>query len=192
MKIILGSSSPFRRDILARLNLPFECISPNIDESSLEGEAHAELVERLAIAKAQAISEKCEAKALIIGSDQVAIVDNAVLGKPGNYENAKQQLLQSSGKKVTFLTGLALVNSENREIQADVIPFHVTFRKLSESMIESYLNKEKPYNCAGSFKSEGLGIALFEKMEGEDPSALIGLPLIRLIKMLENEGVRVI
>lgn len=189
--LVLASSSPFRREILDKLNLDYECLSPDIDETSLEGEQALQLVERLAINKAKAVSSSFP-EALIIGSDQVAVCNGTILGKPHTHENATQQLLNASGEHVTFYTGLALFNSATGTVQSEVVPFHVHFRTLTAEMIENYLRIEKPYNCAGSFKSEGLGIALFEKLEGEDPNTLIGLPLIRLIRMLEAEGMRVI
>ncbi len=129
---------------------------------------------------------------LIIGSDQLAVVNGTVLGKPGNHDNAVKQLQQTSGQTVHFYTGLCLLNSESGKLQSEVVPFDVVFRELSDSEIENYLKAEKPYHCAGSFKSEGLGIALFERLVGDDPNTLIGLPLIRLIRMLKNEQVNVI
>lgn len=189
--LVLASSSPFRREILDKLNLNYECLSPDIDETPLTEEPAQQLVERLAINKAKAVASSYP-DALIIGSDQVAVCDNTILGKPHTHENATQQLLNASGKNVTFYTGLALLNSATGTVQSEVVPFHVHFRTLTPEMIENYLKAEQPYNCAGSFKSEGLGIALFEKLEGEDPNTLIGLPLIRLIRMLENAGMRVI
>lgn len=189
--LVLASSSPFRREILDKLNLDYECFSPDIDETPLEGEQALQLVERLAINKAKAVASSFP-EALIIGSDQVAVCNGTILGKPHTHENATQQLLNASGEHVTFYTGLALFNSATGTVQSEVVPFHVHFRTLTTEMIENYLRIEKPYNCAGSFKSEGLGIALFEKLEGEDPNTLIGLPLIRLIRMLEVEGMRVI
>ena len=186
-KLILASSSPFRRQILDKLNVEYSCISPDIDESALTDETPEQLVARLAEAKARKIADS-ETDALIIGSDQVAVLEEEVLGKPHTHERAVEQLKKLSGHTVTFLTGLSLVNAETGEAQTEVVPFHVVFRKLTDSMIENYLRAEEPYNCAGSFKSEALGIVLFEKLEGEDPNTLIGLPLIRLVKMLENEN----
>jgi septum formation protein len=191
MQLILASTSPFRKSVLEKLGLVFECHAPEVDESPHAGETPGQLVERLSIAKAQAVAAHYQ-QALIIGSDQVAVIENDILGKPGNHENALAQLERASGKTVTFLTGLALVNAATGKIQAEVVPFKVVFRQLSRSQIINYLNAEQPYNCAGSFKSEGLGIALFERLEGEDPNTLIGLPLIRLIRMLEKEGLSVI
>ncbi|MCU7936324.1 MAG: Maf-like protein [Candidatus Thiodiazotropha sp. (ex Dulcina madagascariensis)] len=189
--LILASSSPFRRELLSRLGMEFGSVSPAVDESPLPAESPEQLVLRLAESKARAVAES-HPDALIIGSDQVATVDGCILGKPGTHQRAVEQLLQTAGKRVTFSTGLCLYNSKTGRLQSCCELFHVVFRQLDRQEIENYLNKEKPYNCAGSFKSEGLGICLFEKLEGEDPNALIGLPLIRLIGMLRNEGVDVL
>lgn len=191
MKLILGSSSPFRRELLDRLGLAYVCDSPEIDESRLDGESAEALVVRLAEAKARAVAER-HAHALIIGSDQVAVLGEQILGKPGSHDKAVEQLKQASGQFVTFHTGLCLYDSRNDTSQIERVPFAVQFRQLSDEQIEHYLQREQPYNCAGSFKSEGLGIALFERMQGEDPNALIGLPLIRLVSMLETAGVQVL
>ena len=185
--LILGSSSPFRKMLLERLMVPFETANPDIDESAKEGETPIELVERLAIEKAQAVATQ-HPNSLIIGSDQVALHGREVVGKPHTHERAVEQLRSASGKQITLYTGLALINSATGNIQSEVIPFTVHFKTLSEQVIESYLRKEEPYNCAGSVKSEGLGIALFDRFDGDDPNALIGLPLIRLVAMLENEN----
>lgn len=150
-----------------------------------------QLVERLAIAKAQVVAAR-HPDALVIGSDQVAVHGDEIVGKPLTHERAVEQLRSASGKAVALYTGLALVNSRSGRVQSEVIPFRVLFRRLSDSQIESYLRKEQPYHCAGSVKSEGLGVALLERFEGEDPATLIGLPLIRLVRMLENEGVAVL
>lgn len=190
-QIVLGSTSPFRREILGKLGLPFDCAAPNIDESPLSGETPQQLVARLAEQKVKAVAPN-HPNSLIIGSDQIAILDNRILGKPSDHANAVEQLSRASGKIVTFLTGLCLHNSDSGKTQLEVVPFVVHFRPLTSKQIENYLQKEQPYNCAGSFKSEGLGISLFEKLEGDDPNTLIGLPLIRLIKMLEIEGVQII
>ena len=185
--LILASSSPYRAELLDRLGLDYTTASPDIDESALPGERPDTLVERLAELKARAVGE--HHPGLIIGSDQVATIDGDILGKPGNHGNAVEQLTRLSGKRVTFHTGLCLLDTTRHELQADVVPFTVQFRRLSPEQIERYLRAEQPYNCAGSFKSEGLGITLFEKMSGEDPTALIGLPLIRLTTMLGNAGI---
>ncbi len=190
-KIILASSSPFRKALLQRLQLDFEAISPNIDEMAQNGELPEELVARLSLMKAREVA-KDHPDALIIGSDQVAVLDGSIIGKPGNHEKATRQLLAASGKRVSFLTGLCLFDSRNGSQQTLVVPFDVEFRQLSSEMIEAYLQREQPYNCAGSFKSEGLGITLFERLDGDDPSALIGLPLIQLTRMLEKAGASIL
>ncbi len=191
MQLILASTSPFRKTILEKLDLPFECAAPDTDETPKQGEKPEQLVERLAIAKAQAVAVNYN-DALVIGSDQVAVIDGKIIGKPGNFKNAVNQLKEASGKRVTFLTGLSLINTKTGNVHSSVVPFNVVFRYLRDSQIENYLNKEEPFNCAGSFKSEGLGISLFERLEGDDPNTLMGLPLIRLIAMLEIEGMPVI
>ena len=189
--LILASTSPFRRAILEKLGLPFEVAAPETDETLLKNETPQQLVERLAIAKAKAVAEQND-KGLIIGSDQVAVNNGIILGKPGDHATAVKQLQAASGKRITFYTGLALINAATGNIQSKVVPFSVSFRQLSDSQIENYLQKEQPYNCAGSFKSEALGICLFDRLEGEDPNTLIGLPLIQLVRMLENEGLNII
>ncbi|MDH5648963.1 MAG: Maf family nucleotide pyrophosphatase [Gammaproteobacteria bacterium] len=191
MKLILGSSSPYRRELLERLQLPFDIISPDIDESALPDETPQALVERLSIAKARTVARE-HPGTLVIGSDQVAVHGNKIVGKPKDHQHAIEQLREASGKTITLYTGLALMNADSGKVQSEVIPYRVVFRKLSGAQIENYLNKEQPYKCAGSVKSEGLGIALLERFEGEDPNTLIGLPLIRLIRMLENEGITII
>lgn len=189
--IVLASGSPFRRELLSRLGIEFSSYSPDIDESAQPAELPEALVLRLAESKARAVAE-LHPDALIIGSDQVATIDGRILGKPGNHERAVEQLMRASGRRVSFLTSLCLFNSATRAVQLAVEPFHVVFRELTRDEVESYLHKEQPYNCAGSFKSEGLGICLFQRMEGNDPSSLIGLPLIRLVDMLRNEGVDIL
>lgn len=190
-QLVLASTSPFRKQLLEKLRLEFITDSPDIDEARHEGETPEQLVARLAEEKARAVAER-QADSLIIGSDQVAVIGSEIVGKPGSHEKAVAQLKTASGRRVTFLTGLCLYNSATGDSQVEVVPFAVVFRELSESQIENYLKAEQPYNCAGSFKSEAMGIALFERLEGEDPNTLIGLPLIRLVRMLEAEGVRVI
>lgn len=185
--VVLATTSPYRKAILEKLGIEFTCAAPDIDETPAAGEIPEQLVARLAEQKAKAVAGQFP-DALIIGSDQVAVVDGIILGKPGDHDNAVKQLRRASGKRVSFLTGLCLYNSLSRHSQLDVVPFNVVFRQLTDKQIENYLRKEQPYNCAGSFKSEGLGIALFERLEGDDPNTLMGLPLIRLIRMLENEG----
>jgi MAF protein len=169
----------------------FGSVSPGIDESRHAGESPGELVRRLAEEKALAIAPT-HPRALIIGSDQVATLGNQILGKPGNHERAIEQLKTTSGKRVTFLTGLCLLNSETGRRQVCCETFHVEFRELTEEEIDRYLAKEQPYNCAGSFKSEGLGVCLFRRMQGDDPTSLIGLPLIQLVDMLRKEGLDVL
>jgi len=190
-EIILGSTSPFRKALLEKLGIEFGTDSPDVDESRLNSESPEALVARLSLSKAKVVAER-HPDALIIGSDQVAVLGDQILGKPGNHEKAMEQLKAASGQRVTFLTGLCLYDAKSGEAQEEVVPFRVTFRDLTESEIDNYLKREEPYNCAGSFKSEALGIALFEKLEGEDPNALIGLPLIKLIAMLRGVGVKVI
>ena len=190
-QLILGSSSPFRAALLDKLGLEFIQVSPAIDETPNAGETPAELVERLSLSKAREIARSYP-DALIIGSDQVAVINNKILGKPGDHETALEQLKEASGRKVTFLTGLSLLNARQDHIQSVVEPFTVYFRDLSDEQIDFYLKKEQPYQCAGSFKSEGFGISLFSKLEGDDPNALIGLPLIRLVEMLQNENIDVL
>lgn len=190
-QLILGSSSPFRAELLNKLGLHFIQVSPDIDETPLAGETPSALVERLATEKAREIA-KTHPEALIIGSDQVAVIDQDILGKPGNHQTAMTQLKRASGRQVEFLTGLALFNAKTSNMQSLVEPFTVHFRTLSDNQIDFYLKKEQPYQCAGSFKSEGFGISLFSKLVGDDPNSLIGLPLIRLINMLELEHIDVL
>ncbi len=185
--LVLASTSPFRKQLLARLGIGFQTLAPDVDETALPGETPVDLVIRLAVAKARAVGNIRQG--LIIGSDQVATTGSDILGKPGNHERAAAQLAYLSGRRVTFHTGLCLLNSANGDLQADEVPYHVVFRTLAAKQIERYLRAEQPYNCAGSFKSEGLGITLFERMEGDDPTALIGLPLIRLTRMLALAGI---
>ncbi len=189
--LVLGSTSPFRRTILEKLNLPFQCAKPNIDETALDNETPIALVERLAIEKAKAVAHKYT-DALIIGSDQVAVCDGEILGKPHNFENGFQQLKKFSGKAVVFNTGLCVYNSKTQQTVSLVEPFTVHFKELTDEEITNYLHAEQPYNCAGSFKSEALGICLFEKLEGDDPNTLIGLPLIKLVGLLKQQGLDVL
>ena len=189
--LILASSSEYRRQLLQKLQIPFTSISPKIDETPLAGEKPHETAIRLAQAKAKKIGIEYS-HALVIGCDQVATLDGEQLGKPGNHNNATKQLQLMSGREVTFHSALCLYNAATGNMQALVVPYMVRFRQLTDEQIENYLTKEQPYHCAGSAKSEGLGIALMERMIGEDPNALIGLPLIKLITMLQNEGVAVL
>ena len=189
--IILGSSSPFRKALLEKLDLSFETDSPDIDETPLKNEKPADMVARLAKLKALAIAER-HPNSIIIASDQCATLDGEIIGKPKEHEKAVEQLTKASGRAVTFYTSLCVMDSGSNQTEELIEPFHVYFRELGESQIENYLRKEEPYNCAGSFKSEGLGIALFERLEGKDPNTLIGLPLIELIRVLGKFGVDVI
>jgi len=189
--LLLASSSPYRLELIERLQLPFTWQSPSIDEAHREGEAAIDLVKRLAEEKARALAAS-HPDHLIIGSDQVAALsDGQILGKPHDLPRAQQQLRSASCSSVTFLTGLALLNTHNGNCQVDCIAFTVHFRQLSDERILRYLQREQPFDCAGSFKSEGLGISLFSSTEGEDATSLIGLPLIRLVDMLLNEGVEI-
>ncbi|AXF59699.1 septum formation inhibitor Maf [Leclercia sp. W6] len=184
--LILASTSPYRRVLLEKLGVPFECAAPNVDESPQPGESPRHLVVRLAQEKAKSLAAQFPDH-LIIGSDQVCVLDGAITGKPHTEENARQQLLKARGNIVTFYTGLALYNSSTGHLQTECEPFDVHFRHLSEQEIEDYVRKERPLNCAGSFKSEGLGIALFDRLDGRDPNTLVGLPLIALCQMLRRE-----
>ncbi|TNF37075.1 MAG: septum formation inhibitor Maf [Gammaproteobacteria bacterium] len=191
MKLILASTSPFRKQLLDRLDIPYETDSPNIDESPLADEDVVNMVKRLAEAKARAVASR-HPNALIIGSDQSAVLNDTILSKPGTYDKAFQQLKNASGQKIIFQTGLCLLNSTTGQVQTCCVPYTVVFKQLTDGQIDHYLQKEQPYNCAGSFKSEGLGIALFERFEGDDPNALIGLPLIKLVEMLDKEGISIL
>ncbi len=196
MSLILASSSPFRKELLAKLGLEFSTVAPDIDESRKNGETPEQLVYRLAEEKAVEVAKT--QSGLIIASDQVATlgsgtqVNDEILTKPQSHENAIKQLQQSSGNTVTFVTSLTLLNTNTNNSQTIVETFKVIFKVLNDKQIDRYLKKEQPYNCAGSFKSEALGISLFERLEGNDPNTLIGLPLIQLVKMLENEGVDIL
>jgi septum formation protein len=189
--IILASSSPFRRELLSRLYLNFDSISPNIDESIHQNEEARSYVSRLAQEKAAAIAHE-QPQSVVIGSDQCALLNGEILGKPGNHENALIQLQNARSQEVVFFTGLSVQQLSKGIIMTDCIEFRVGFRDLSDAQLENYLKTEKPYNCAGSFKSEGYGITLFSYMSGNDPTALIGLPLIRLTSMLEQAGIKVV
>ncbi|WP_434772156.1 Maf family protein [Pseudomonas entomophila] len=190
LPLLLASSSTYRRDLLQRLRLPFDCASPDIDEARRAAEPGEALVRRLAEAKARALAATHPAH-LIIGSDQVAVLDERILGKPHTFERAREQLLDASGRAVTFLTGVALLNSATGHCQVDCVPFTVTLRDLDSAQVERYLQAEQPYDCAGSFKAEGLGVSLFRETQGSDATSLIGLPLIRLVQMLAEEGISV-
>ncbi|WP_417580712.1 Maf family protein [Nitrincola sp.] len=189
--LILASSSPYRREILDKLGFAYRSKKPDVDETPLPTESPEALVARLAESKARSLADHFH-NALIIGSDQVAVLDGLIIGKPGTKAKAMEQLQHASGRCVTFLTGLSLYNTETQQVQTEVVPYKVYFRQLSDSIIDRYLEREQPFNCAGSFKSEALGIVLFDKLEGDDPNTLIGLPLIRLVRMLEQEGIEVL
>jgi len=191
MKLVLASSSPFRKALLNKLHLQFETDSPDIDETPLKNESIESMVKRLSEGKAKALSAK-HPDSLIIGSDQSAALKGKVLHKPGSYEVAFEQLKAASGQAITFYTGLCLFNSKSGHSETICEPFIVKFRELTDVEIENYLKREEPYNCAGSFKSEALGISLFESMRGDDPNTLIGLPLIQLCRMLKENGMPVI
>ena len=186
--LILASTSRYRKALLEKLGLPFECAAPDVDEQPLAGESAEALVARLARAKADAIAGQRD-HGLIIGSDQVCVCDNHILGKPGTIDNAIAQLMAAQGRSVTFYTGLCVLNAATNEIHQLIEPFTVHFRDLDESAIRRYVEAELPLDCAGSFKCEGMGIVLFKGLEGRDPNALIGLPLIGLIELLERHGI---
>ena len=188
--LVLASSSPYRRELLSRLRLPFTWSAPAIDESHRPDESPESLVRRLAEEKARALTEQ-NPDHLIIGSDQVAVLNGQILGKPHNIIRARAQLEAASGTSVTFLTGLCLLNSASNRQQTDCVSFTVHFRQLDTERIRRYLETEQPFDCAGSFKAEGLGVSLFRATEGSDATSLIGLPLIRLVDMLINEGVQI-
>ncbi|GAB3248121.1 Maf family protein [Chitinimonas naiadis] len=185
--LILGSTSRYRRELLSRLGLPFEVAAPDCDETPLPGESAAQTASRLARMKAQSLAERFPA-ALIIGSDQVALLNGEQLGKPGDYPRAFAQLTAMRGQTIVFHTALALYNSGTGHTQEVVVPWRVTMRDYSDAEIDTYLRREEPYDCAGSAKTEGLGVAMIEQMEGSDPAAIIGLPLIELCRMLREEG----
>ena len=189
--VVLGSTSRYRRELLERLRLPFEVAAPEVDETPLPGEAPAALATRLALAKAHAVAARYP-EAVVIGSDQVADLNGQPLGKPGTHERATEQLRQMRGQTVVFQTALAVVCLASGFEQADLAPVRVRFRALGDAEIEHYLRAEQPYDCAGSAKSEGLGIALLESIENDDPTALVGLPLIRTARMLRAAGVRLL
>jgi septum formation protein len=190
MDIILASTSPYRKRLLERLQLPFDCVAPQVDETALPRETPKALAQRLALAKADAVAHSYP-QALVIGSDQTAATAEALLTKPGNFDNAFEQLRQCSGRSITFYTGLAMVCRDRRIQSVEVEPFEVRFRTLSDEEISHYLRAESPYDCAGSFKVEGLGITLFEGLYGRDPTSLEGLPLIRLAATLRRYGFKI-
>lgn len=189
--LILGSTSSYRRDLLSRLRVPFTVAAPEVDETAMAGETPIELANRLALAKARAVSQKFP-QAVVIGSDQVADLDGVALGKPGNFERATEQLRHMRGKTVIFHTALAVVCLETGFEQHDIASVRVHFRDLSDAEISAYLWAESPYDCAGSAKSEGLGIALLASIDNDDPTALVGLPLIRTCNMLRAAGLKLL
>ena len=190
-KLILGSTSPYRRELLERLRIPFEVAAPDVDETPLPRETPEQLACRLALAKAHAVAAQFPA-CVVIGSDQVADLDGQSLGKPGEHARAVAQLQQMRGKTVVFQTAVAVVCLETGFAQVDLARVKVKFRALSDAEIEAYLRAETPYDCAGSAKSEGLGIALLESIDNDDPTALVGLPLIRTCRMIQAAGVKVL
>lgn len=189
--LVLGSTSRYRSELLSRLNLPFETVAPQVDETPQPDETPAELARRLALAKARAVAT-LRPEAVVIGSDQVADLNGTPLGKPGTHARAVLQLSQMSGQMVTFQTAVAVVCQATGLVQVDLAPVRVHFRKLTDEEIDTYLRKETPYDCAGSAKSEGLGIVLLEAIESDDPTALVGLPLIRTCRMLRAAGLQLI
>lgn len=190
-QLVLGSSSVYRNELLQRLQIPFEICNPEIDETPLAEEGPDATALRLAAAKTRAVAVNYR-DALIIGADQVAVLEGIQLGKPLNRMNATRQLRSLRGKEVVFHTALSLFNSRTGDMQARLIPSRVKFRELSDRQIDNYLDREQPYHCAGSAKAEGLGIALIEHIISEDPTALIGLPLIALVEMLTRAGVEIV
>jgi septum formation protein len=189
--LVLGSTSRYRRELLSRLNVPFDVAAPEVDETPLRNESPAALARRLALGKAHAVAQRF-AQAVVIGSDQVADLDGEPLGKPGNHANAVAQLRRMSGRSVVFQTAVAVVCLASGFEQSDLAAVRVQFRRLEDAEIESYLRQEQPYDCAGSAKSEGLGIALLDAIDSDDPTALVGLPLIRTCRMIRAAGVKVI
>ena len=191
MKLVLASTSRYRRELLSRLHIPFDVLSPNVDETPLPDETPSATALRLSVLKAQAAAS-AHPDALIIGSDQVLMLDSEQLGKPGNYENAFAQLKKMQGRAMVFHTALTLLNSRTGHAQTRDVPTVVHIRPLSEAQIEAYLKKEQPWDCAGSAKSESLGVALMTRMDSPDPTALIGLPLMALTEMLASESIDVL
>lgn len=191
LPLVLGSGSKYRRAIMDKLHLIYNVVKPDIDESAINEEQPEQLVGRLAEEKAQAVARKLNGEpSIIIGSDQVAVCDGLILGKPGTEQKAIEQLKSFVGKTVTFYTGLAVLNSETSQCEVRIEPFFVTFRdNITADEIARYVELEQPLDCAGSFKSEGLGVSLFSEMKGNDPNTLIGLPTIALLDMLRSQGI---
>lgn len=191
MGLVLASTSPFRRELLARLGVPFEVAAPDVDETPLPGEQPEDTARRLSLRKAQAVAQRYP-DALIIGADQVARLDGEQIGKPGTHDKAVAQLRRMRGKTLAFHTALTLLNTRTGRTQTAVVPVRLVMRNYTDAQIEAYLRKERPYDCCGSARSEALGIALIARYETEDPNALVGLPLIKLVEMLANEGLDVL
>jgi septum formation protein len=191
MQLVLASTSPYRRELLARLGVPFEVAAPDVDETPLPGESPDDTAQRLSVMKARAVAERFP-EALIIGADQVALLEGRQLGKPGSHENAVAQLQSMRGKTLEFHTALTLLNARSGHVQTANVPVRLVMRDYSDAQIEAYLRKDQAYNCCGSARSESLGIALIARYETEDPNALVGLPLIKLTEMLAKEGLDVL
>jgi septum formation protein len=191
VKLVLASTSPYRRELLSRLGVPFEVAAPDVDETPLPRESPNDTAQRLSVLKAQAVAEKFP-DALIIGSDQVALLEGRQLGKPGTHDKAVAQLQAMRGKTLEFHTALTLLNAQTGRTQTANVLVRLVMREYSDAQIEAYLRKDQPYNCCGSARSESLGIALIARYETEDPNALVGLPLIKLTEMLANEGLDVL
>ena len=189
--LILGSTSRYRRELLERLRHPFDVVSPDVDETPLPGEAPASLAARLALAKAQAVAEAAP-HAFVIGCDQVADLNGQALGKPGDYDNAVRQLRAMRGQTVVFQTAVAVVRADTHFERVELAQINVRFRDLSDADIEAYLHAEEPYDCAGSAKSEGLGIVLLDAIDNDDPTALIGLPMIRTARLIREAGIQLL
>lgn len=190
-RLVLGSRSPARRALLERLSIPFLVVNPDIDESPIDEETPEMLVSRLSEQKARAVAARVRS-GLVIGSDQVALLGKSMLGKPGNHARNVAQLEMASGRWLEFRTGIAVLDAKSGDIQIDVVPFAVRFRSLTPNDIEAYVSRERAYDCAGGFRAESLGCALFERMRGSDPTALQGLPMIRLCEMLRSAGLDVL
>ena len=188
--LVLASTSPTRRELLMRLGLAFDIHAPHVDETALPGEVPALLAQRLARAKAEAVAGQVAAH-LIVGSDQVAVVNGQLLGKPGDRPRAAAQLALASGQVMLFQTAVCLLNTATGQAMSRVVPFEVQLRRLSGAEIERYLDREQPFGCAGSLRSEGLGVTLCERMSGDDPTALLGLPLMALCELLRAQGLQV-
>jgi septum formation protein len=191
MQLVLASTSPYRRELLARLGVPFEVAAPDVDETPLPSESPDETAQRLSVLKAKAVAKNYP-DALIIGSDQVALLEGVQLGKPGSHEKAVAQLQSMRGKALEFHTALTVYNARTGSTQTANVPVRLVMREYTDAQIENYLQRDQPYNCCGSAKSESLGIALIARFETEDPNALVGLPLIKLTEMLAREGLDVL